>query len=63
MAAVEKVESTKDSPPNNRLIGDVVNGLVIVNTLAYIGAIAANANGMTIQLLNVTSIVSDIDNH
>jgi len=45
MAAVEKVESTKDSPPNNRLIGDIVNGLVIVNTLAYIGAIAANANG------------------
>ena len=45
MAAVEEVATIKDSPPNKRFIGDVVNGLVIVNTLVYIGFMAAQANG------------------
>ena len=46
MAAVDEVVTAKDSPPNKRFIGDVVNGLVIVNTLVYIGFMAAEANGM-----------------
>ena len=45
MAAVEEVATIKDSTPNKRFIGDVVNGLVVVNTLVYIGFIAAQANG------------------
>ena len=45
MAAVEEVTTIKDSTPNKRFIGDVVNGLVVVNTLVYIGFIAAQANG------------------
>ena len=46
MAAVDEVVTAKDSSPNKRFIGDVVNGLVIVNTLVYIGFMAAEANGM-----------------
>jgi hypothetical protein len=45
MAAVEEVTTIKDSHPNKRFIGDFVNGLVIVNTLVYIGFMAAQANG------------------
>ena len=40
MASVEKLAT-----PNKRFIGDVVNGLVIVNTLVYIGFVVAHANG------------------
>ena len=48
MAAVEEVATIKDATPNKRFIGDVVNGLVVVNTLVYIGFIAAQANGSII---------------
>ena len=53
MAAVEEVATIKDSPPNKRFIGDVVNGLVVVNTLVYIGFIAAQANGKYQRWLKV----------
>jgi len=49
MAAVEEVATIKDSTPNKRFIGDVVNGLVVVNTLVYIGFIAAQANGFGVE--------------
>ena len=41
-----EVVTAKDSTPYKRFIGDVVHGLVIVNTLVYIGFMAAEANGM-----------------
>ena len=43
MASEEKI------PENKRFIGDVVNGLVIVNTLVYIGFVVANANGFGVK--------------
>ena len=49
----QKMESEKElSKENNnkRFIGDFVNGLIIVNTLAYIGVIVAHANGLKIEL-------------
>merc|ERR1739848_44183 len=49
MAAVEEVATIKDSPPNKRFIGDVVNGLVVINTLVYIGFIAAQSNGFGVE--------------
>ena len=39
----------KSATPNKRFIGDVVNGLVIVNTLVYIGFIVAHANGFGVK--------------
>jgi hypothetical protein len=50
MAAVGEVATIKDSLPNKRFIGDVFNGLVVVNTLVYIGFIAAKANGKFVSL-------------
>ena len=44
----EKESSTANN--NKRFIGDFVNGLIIVNTLAYIGVIVAHANGLNIEL-------------
>ena len=35
---------------NKRFIGDLVNWLVVVNTLVYIGVIVAHANGFSIEL-------------
>ena len=49
MAAVGEVATVKDSLPNKRFIGDVFNGLVVVNTLVYIGFIAAQANGKYVK--------------
>ena len=46
MASEEKIPVTEN---NKRFIGDVVNGLVIVNTLVYIGFIAAHANGFGVE--------------
>ena len=45
MASEEKIPVTE----NKRFIGDVVNGLVIVNTLVYIGFVVANANGFGVK--------------
>jgi hypothetical protein len=50
LAAVGEVATIKDSLPNKRFIGDVFNGLVVVNTLVYIGFIAAKANGKFVSL-------------
>ena len=50
MAAVGEVATIKDSLPNKRFIGDVFNGLVVVNTLVYIAFIAAKANGKFVSL-------------
>ena len=44
MASVEKI-----AIPNKRFIGDVVNGLVIVNTLVYIGFIVSHAYGFGVE--------------
>ena len=50
MAAVGEVATIKESLPNKRFIGDVFNGLIIVNALVYIGFIAAQANGKFVSL-------------
>ena len=50
MAAVGEVATIKGSLPNKRFIGDVFNGLVVVNALVYIGFIAAQANGKFVSL-------------
>merc|ERR1739847_241651 len=39
----------KSVTENKRSIGDAVNGLVIVNTLVYIGFIVAHANGFGVE--------------
>jgi len=50
MSTVEKIVEIKESTPKNkRLIGDVVNLIVIVNTLIYIGVIVAHANGFNVK--------------
>ena len=46
MASEEKIPVTEN---NKRFVGDVVNGLVIVNTLVYIGFIVAHANGFGVE--------------
>ena len=48
MASVEKI-----AIPNKRFIGDVVNGLVIVNTLVYIGFIVSHAFLQSSMMLNI----------
>ena len=53
MAAVEEVATIKDATPNKRFIGDVVNGLVVVNTLVYIGFIEK-------QCISVIVVIPDI---
>ena len=49
----EEMESEKKlitASNNKRFIGDLVNWLVVVNTLVYIGVIVAHANGFSIEL-------------
>ena len=47
---MESSEKQLITANNKRFIGDLVNGLVVVNTLAYIGVIVAHANGFSIEL-------------